>query len=143
MAGQWDELMDEADALLGWATGYGDAATRVIADGSRMTVRLERGERTGPLEGLAAAAREVGFPPMSYAAIAAEAAFDDAGPERAPRVARHLAAPGGRAADRGDRRDPRDGGVAAGIGASGRATGGFFCSRLAPVPQRPVGPHGS
>ncbi len=84
--GGWDELLDEAAELRAWASERGDTFTLVFTDRAVATVRLERGEPTGPLEWMLDAVREAGYPQIFVAAIVAEAALVDSGAEAARRV---------------------------------------------------------
>ena len=84
--GGWDELLSEAATLRAWASERGDAFTLVFTDRAVATVRLERGEPTGPLESMLDAVSEAGYPPVFVAAIVAEAALVESGPEAARRV---------------------------------------------------------
>ncbi len=72
-AGRWDEVVEEAGALRAWASERGDASVRVSMDGHLSAVRIERGELTGSLDGLVAAGIEVGWPPVTFAHVEAEA----------------------------------------------------------------------
>jgi tetratricopeptide (TPR) repeat protein len=74
-AGQWDELLQEADLLLAWARRHGDAYTEVAVRLASARVRLERGEAIGPQDALAGMARDTGWVPPSTAPIQAEAAL--------------------------------------------------------------------
>ena len=85
-SGDWDELVDEVGSLRAWAMARGDVFTLVFADRALATVRLERGEPTGSLAPMLDAITEAGYPPVFVAAVVAEAALAEAGPEAARRV---------------------------------------------------------
>ncbi len=68
-AGQWDELLQEADLLVAWARRHGDAYTEVAVRLASARVRLERGEAIGAQDALAEMARNAGWVPPSTAPI--------------------------------------------------------------------------
>jgi class 3 adenylate cyclase/tetratricopeptide (TPR) repeat protein len=74
-AGEWDELLREADHVAAWARRHGDVMSEVVVRLAATHVRLERGESIGPQDALAAMTRDVGYLPTWAAPIIAEAAM--------------------------------------------------------------------
>jgi len=84
-AGEWDELLREADHVAAWARRHGDVMSEVVVRLAATHVRLERGESIGRQDALAAMTRDVGYLPTWAAPIIAEAALaeQDVGAARA------------------------------------------------------------
>ena len=82
-AGEWDELLREADRLAAWARPHGDAYTEVAVRLAAARVRLERGEAIGAQDELVERARKAGWVPPSTGPIQAEAALADHDPASA------------------------------------------------------------
>ena len=74
-AGEWDELMREADHVATWARRHGDAMSEVVVRLAATLVRLERGEPIGRQDALAGMTRDVGYLPTWAAPVIAEAAL--------------------------------------------------------------------
>ncbi len=76
-AGEWDELLRDADRLVAWARPHGDAYTEVAARLAAARIRLERGAAIGAQDELVDKAQEAGWVPPSTSPIQAEAALAD------------------------------------------------------------------
>ena len=63
MHGHWDEMLEEAAALMHDAVAGGDAYTIFMIRMQVGGIEVERGEATQPLDDLMAAAESIGFPP--------------------------------------------------------------------------------
>lgn len=83
--GAWDEAVAEAEAVREWAAATGDAVTQTNVE-KVLRVRLERGERTRPMNWLSEADRRLGVPPTDKAAIVAEATRIEVGRDAARSV---------------------------------------------------------
>jgi class 3 adenylate cyclase/tetratricopeptide (TPR) repeat protein len=75
LAGRWDDVLSESEAVRDWATAHNDAFSLWMADTHRATVLLARGEPTGPLEHLVTDGRAFGYPASFGAGEASEAAL--------------------------------------------------------------------
>ena len=84
-AGEWSEVIREADELLPWARRSGDAFMEVRLRLASAYVRLERGEAIGEQGDLAGLARDAGWCPLQIAPVVAGAKLavgDNAGARR-------------------------------------------------------------
>jgi len=75
LAGRWDELLHEAEAVSAWVLKHGDVPSAVTAEWAAACVRLDRGELVASTEGLESMARDLGAPPTWVAPVVAEAAL--------------------------------------------------------------------
>jgi tetratricopeptide (TPR) repeat protein len=83
VAGAWDEAFTEAEVGRAWGTEHQDAWVVTMAEKVINWVRVDRGERTGPLTGFYSGFLAMGFRSTGAASLVADAALADSGPETA------------------------------------------------------------
>ena len=83
VAGAWDEAFTEAEAGRAWGTEHQDAWVVTMATQVINRVRVDRGERTGPLIEFYSVYLAMGFRSTGAASLVADAALAESGPETA------------------------------------------------------------
>ncbi len=85
-AGRWDQAIDAAGSLHGWAAVHGDAWAEFVATRAVAAVGLGRGELAGPLDELAALGRATLTPPPHFGVLVAGAELARGDPAAARRA---------------------------------------------------------